>query len=262
MYCSFRMAQLFVAGCIAAALLLTLSGCTSKPNSSTSTATAAAAAAVTTVAPQNDFDGGTYCVQTFLQGPGPAQPLHFSNKITVSDPSAKSKDFEADLSGDSIQLVHHDRWLATEDDRKFFEESSRFADPKIIQRVINNGFAEETVTNHPTRSDEVGWRSVTTSIAQGGTPWSLFLYKPPVSRVGTENVNGFDTLKYTVDTTHQSAPEKSASLLRNVADYNITGTAWVLKDRNCVLQYDITDQEMGKDGKGRTTHYEGSVTKK
>jgi hypothetical protein len=40
------------------------------------------------------------------------------------------------------------------------------------------------------------------------------------------------------------------------------GTAWVLKDGNCVLQYNIDYQETGKDGKVSKTHYEGTVTKK
>lgn len=256
MFASLHRERFSVAGWLALGLMLAFSGCTSKPKAHASRDTA------TTQAANDDFDGGTYCAQTFLQGPAPAQPLHFSNKITESDPSLKSKDFEADLAGDSVDLVHRDKWLATDDDRKFFQESARFADPKIIQRVINNGVAEETVTNHALRSDEVGWRGVTMSISQGGTPWGLFLYKPTVSRVGEETVNGFDTIKYAVDTTHESAMEKSASFLRGVADYNITGTAWVLKDHHCVLQYDITDEQTGKDGKAKTTHYEGTVLKK
>jgi hypothetical protein len=83
-----------------------------------------------------------------------------------------------------------------------------------------------------------------------------------VSRVGTENINGYDTIKYAVDTTHQSAVEKSAGMLRQLKDYNITGTAWVLKDAKCVLQYNIDDEQVGTDGKVSKTHYEGSVAKK
>ncbi|HZQ19272.1 MAG TPA: hypothetical protein VFA90_11150 [Terriglobales bacterium] len=242
---------------LAALTILLFVGCTSKSNPKTSED-----AKPTRAAQPGDFDGGTYCAQTFLQGPATAQPLHFSNKITESDQSLKSKDFQADLSGDSVDLVHRDTWLATDQDKKFFEETSKFTDPKIVRREINNGMAVETVTNHATRSDGVSWRGVVVSIAQGGTPWGLFIYKPMVSRVGDEAVNGFDTVKYAVDTTHESSTDKSASLLRNLADYNITGTAWVLKNMNCVLQYDITDERTGTDGKVNKTHYEGAVTKK
>lgn len=178
-------------------------------------------------------------------------------------PSLKSKDYEADLAGDALDVVHHDQWLATEQDRQFFAESRRFDDPKIIVRAIQNGTAEETVTNHYTRSDESGWRMASTSLAQGGTPWNLFVSKPTVNRVGTENVNGYDTVKYAVDTTHDSQTDKAALLMTGqLKDYNITGTAWVLKDANCVLQYNLDFEQDGKDGKVSKTHYEGTITKK
>jgi hypothetical protein len=249
----------FVPAALTAFTFLVFSGCTStKPKPKPSEE------ARPTQASQQagDFDGGTYCAQTFMQGPASAQALHFSNNITESDQTLKSKDFQADLSGDTLDLVHRDTWQATEQDKKFFEETRRFTDPKIVRREINNGVAEETITNHATRSDDVSWRGIVNSVVQGGTPWGLFLYKPMVSRVGDEAVNGYDAVKYAVDTTHESSTDKSASVLRNLADYNITGTAWVLKTGNCVLQYDITDERTSTDGKVRRTHYVGTVTKK
>jgi hypothetical protein len=203
------------------------------------------------------FDGGTYCVQTFLEGPATAEPLHFSNKVTESDPTLRSKDFEADLAGNTLDIVHHDHWLATDDDRKFFEQSRKFDDRKLIARDIRDGFADETVTNHISRSDEVGWRGGVISITQGGTPWSLFLGKPPVARFGTESVNGFETIKYSVDTTQQSQSDKFALPMSR-----ITGTAWVLRNPSCVLQYDLEFDQIGKDGKVSKTHFEGVITQK
>jgi hypothetical protein len=240
-------------------LLLALAACTSKPSPVRRDKR-------NPVGPTNNtadhFDGGSYCVQNFIEGAAPAQPLHLSNQITESDQTLKSKDFQADLSGDTLDIVHRDQWLATDDDRKFFAEMQKFTDPKIVVRSINNGVAEETVTNHVSRSDQVGWRGGVVSIAQGGTPWGVFLYKPPVTRVGDENVNGYATTKYLVDTTHESEGEKSAGFLRRLKDYNITGTAWVLKDANCILKYDINDEQVGKDGSTKNTHYAGTVTKK
>jgi hypothetical protein len=243
--------------------LVTVVGCTSKTKQESTTKVNTPQSTAANAPSDDHFDGGTYCAQTFLQGPPPAQLLHFSNKVTESDPSSKSKDFEADLSGDTADLIHHDKWLATDEDRKFFEESRKFEDPKVIVRTIKDGIAEETVTNHATRSDGVSWRGIVTGIAQGGTPWNLFVSKPPVKRVGTENVNGFDTVKYAVDTTQQSATDKSAlKMFSRLQDYNITGTAWILPDSNCVLQYDIDYVETGQDGKVSKTHYDGTVTKK
>ena len=239
--------------------ILAACACTSKPKSTPSSSTST----TTTAASANHFDGGTYCAQTFLQAPAPAQPLHFSNQIVESDPSAKSKDFQADYAGDAVDLIHRDKWLATDEDRKFFQESAEFDDPKVITRAISNGIAVETVTNRATRSDGVSWRGVVTSIAQGGTPWHLFVDKPPVSPVGSETVNGFETTKYAIDTTHEDKIDKGALLAFNhLQNYDIVGTAWVLKDPPCVLQYNIDYSETTKDGKVSKTHYEGSVTKK
>lgn len=251
---------------ITAALAIALAGlclvaCASKQK--TETPQNAPSPAQSNAPADNHFDGGTYCAQTLLQGPAPAQPLHFSYKVTESDQSLKSKDYEADLAGDNVDLVHQDTWLATDEDRKFFQETAKFDDPKVVTRVIKDGIAEETTRNHATRSDAVGWRGITTGMAQGGTPWNLFLNKPPVSRTGTENVNGFETIKYSVDTTKQDAIDKGAlRAFAHLQDYNITGTVWVLKDANCVLQYDIAYEETSNDGKSRKTHYEGAVTKK
>lgn len=257
--CSFQISLASVI--VATALLFALSACSSKPKGSEETA-AKPGPARAAAASSDQFDGGTYCAQTFMQGAAPAQPLHFSYKVTESDPTHKSKDFEADLAGDTMDLVHTDTWLATDADRKFFQETSGTVDPKMIKRTIDNGVAEETITNHAMRSDEVGWSGIVLSVTQGGTPWGLFVLKPAVSRVGEEKVNGYDTVKYTVDTSKESDMDKSADTLRGMKDYNITGTAWVLKDAKCVLQYDITDQQIGKDGKSRSTHYQGSMTKK
>jgi len=243
--------------------LITLSACTSKPNSPLTSRTPTSQNAPIAAASANSFDGGSYCVQTFLEGPSPALALHFSNQVVASDPTAKSKDFQADYAQDAVDLVHRDRWLATEQDKQFFEESKKFTDPKIILRTIDNGFAEETVTTHAARSDQINWRGVITGIAQGGTPWNLFVAKPKVNPVGPDNVNGFETIKYTVDTTQQGLTDKAAlTAFGKLQNYEIVGTAWVLKDGNCVLQYNIDYQETGKDGKVRKTHYEGTVKKK
>jgi hypothetical protein len=117
-------------------------------------------------------------------------------------------------------------------------------------------------TNQYTRADESAWRAGANGAALGVAPWGLFVNKPPVTRVGAENVNGYETIKYAVDTTHQSQLDKSALLLANGSkDYNITGTAWATKDTNCILQYVIDFQQDSKDGKVSKTHYEGAVTK-
>jgi hypothetical protein len=234
-------------------LLLAAPACTSKDSKRTDEDKSNQSTRVTNPL-ERQLDGGSYCVQTMTQGPPVAQPLHFSNKENESDGS--SKDFEADLVGDTFDRTINERHPATDEDRKFNADFPKLATP------INNGFAESTRTIHYTRSDQSGWREGGNGIALGGTPWGLFIFKPRVTRAGAETINGYDTIRYTVDTTHESELDKSAGLLRLLKDYNITGTAWALKDANCVLQYNIDDERVGKDGKVSKTHYEGTVTKK
>ena len=256
----YRGVKLNLAALAALTIVLALVACSSKPKSRGRNATQAASKEDSS---QNHFDGGTYCIQNFLQGPPPAQPLHFSYKITASDPSSKTKDYEADLASDTLDVTYHERWLATDEDRAQLSETRKFDDPKSVIREIKDGYMEGTFINHYSRSDQSQWRMAATSLAQGGTPWNLFLSKPTVNRIGAENLGGYDTVKYSVDTTHDSQTDKAALMMfAMLKDYNITGNAWILKDANCVLQYSLDYQEQSQDGKASQTHYEGTITKK
>lgn len=200
------------------------------------------------------IDGGSYCVQTLTQGPPLSAPLHFSNKETESDGS--SKDFESDLTGDKLDVTIHERHPATDFDRELNTVKG------VVPTPIRDGFAESVRTNHFTRSDASGWTMGANSIVLGASPWQLFINKPTVTQVGPDSLAGYDTVKYAVDTTHQDKMDKAALLAAGrLKDYNITGTAWVLKDKNCILQYAIDFEQDEPDGKVRKTHYEGGVTK-
>jgi hypothetical protein len=201
------------------------------------------------------LDGGTYCVQTLEQGQPVSAPLHFSNKVSQSDGSLKT--FEADLTADKFDVTVHERRPATDLDRELN------AGKGVGPTPIVNGFAESIRTNHYSRSDASEWNMAATMVVQAGTPWGLFIEKPPVTEVGTENINGFETIKYAIDTTHQSHLEKSPMLVgEEIKDFNIIGTAWELKEKNCILQYAIDYEQEGKDGAIGKTHYEGAVAKK
>jgi hypothetical protein len=181
-------------------------------------------------------------------------PLHFSNKEVESDGS--SKDFESDLAGDKLDVTIHERHPATDFDREL--NTVKGVEPTPIR----DGFAESVRSNHFARSDASGWTMGANSVVLGVTPWGLFINKPTVTELGPENVSGFDTIKYAVDTTHQSEMDKAALLVAGkLKDYNITGTAWVLKDKSCILQYAIDFEQDEKDGKVSKTHYEGGVAR-
>jgi len=203
---------------------------------------------------ERQLDGGSYCVQTLAQGPPLASPIHFSNKETQSDGS--SKDFESDLAGDKLDVTVHERHPATDFDRELNTVKGSQPIP------IHDGFAESVRTNHFTRSDASGWNMGANSVVLGVTPWSLFVDKPTITPAGAENIGGFDTTKYSVDTRQESTMDKAALLAAGrLKDYNIIGTAWVLKNKNCILQYTIDFEQDESDGKTKKTHYEGGVTK-
>jgi hypothetical protein len=234
--------------------VLLLAACTTKPSHSEKAKESSGATHVTNPL-ERQFDGGSYCVQTLIQGPPPSQPLHFSNKVNESDGS--SKDFEADLSGDTLDQTISERHPATDMDRELAKL------PGATLLLTSAGFAESTQVNHYRRADQAGWRVGGNGMALGGTPWGLFISKPTVTQVGTEVVNGYETVKYSVDTSHQSQLDKSPLLMSSqLKDYSISGSAWVLKDANCVLQYNIDFEQDGKDGTVKKRHYEGTVTKK
>jgi hypothetical protein len=236
-----------------AVLLLTAQGCTSR--SSKRTQEDKTNRSTRTNNPlERQLDGGSYCVQTITQGPPVSTPIHFSNKENESDGSAK--DFEADLSGDTFDLTIHERHPATDLDRQLNDV------PGGTPISIHDGFAENTRTNHYTRADAPGWRVGANSVVLGATPWGLFVNKPIVTRVGTESINGYETIKYAVDTTHQSQLDKSPLLIAGgLKDYNITGTAWAAQDTDCILQYVIDFEKDGKDGTVSKIHYQGGITK-
>jgi hypothetical protein len=214
-----------------------------------------------TVAGGDHFDGGTYCVQALPQAPSMPQAVHFSNKQNGSD--GTSKDFESDLAGDKLDVTFRERRHATADDRPVTAAAVNNGPIHVpaITITVADGYTETVRTSHFERSDPHDWAMGTTLVAQAGTPWGLFIYKPDVTKVGTESISGFETTKYAVDTTHQSQLEKAAGLMGQLKDYNIVGNAWVAKQNSCVLQYQIDYEEDAKDGTVQKVHYEGGVTK-
>lgn len=199
--------------------------------------------------------GGTYCLDTFSHGTAPAQPLHFSYK--KNETNGSFTDFEGDLSGDNLDSSVHEKRPATDVDREMSNVKGATPTP------IVDGFVDTTRTNHFIRSNASDWSMGSGGAVQAFTPWSLFISKPEVKQVGTENIAGFDAVKYSVDTSHQSQLEKSPlTIMGGLKDYTIKGNAWVEKSHECILQYTIDYEEDGKDGTVTKTHFEGTTAKK
>jgi hypothetical protein len=184
-----------------------------------------------------------------MKTPVPA-PVHFAYKRNDSEGVTKS--FEGDLTANTMDLI-------------FF--SRQPADPDLVSSPggynVHDGVADFTNTTHYTRSDEHQWLIAPTMPVQSAAPWGEFVAKPSIQRAGQESVNGFDTIKYTVDTTHQNSTDKAGARMGlNAKNYDITGTVWVAKDAGCILQWLIDSQTDFNDGKVNKTHYEGTISRK
>ena len=198
--------------------------------------------------------GGTYCLETFAQASPLANKVHFSYKETQSDGSFK--DYEGDLAGDNIDSSVHEKRVAGDMDREMAK------DPKLGAPPVVDGFVDTNRSLHSTRSDRSGWSMGSGGQVQAFTPWGLFIAKPNVKQVGTENVAGFDAVKYSVDTDGQGQLEKMPlTLSGGLKDYTIKGNAWVDAKQECILQYSIDYDEVLKDGTQKKTHYEGTTTR-
>jgi hypothetical protein len=233
-------------------LLLFAQACTSRHAQETRTSDKQAANTARAI--ERQFDGGSYCIQTIINGPAVTTPLHFSYKQDSSD--GTSKDYEADLAGDKFDLKIQTRHPATDLDRELNAVPGAKAVP------VQDGFADSLQTNHYKRSNPHDWALAANLMVTEAAPWQLFIAKPEVTQVGAEDVSGYETLRYTVDTSRQSPTDKAAAIAGwNLKDYNITGSVWATKDTGCILQYAINLEKTNKDGKVDRTHYQGAVTK-
>ncbi|HEV2616995.1 MAG TPA: hypothetical protein VGU63_10340 [Candidatus Acidoferrales bacterium] len=99
----------------------------------------------------------------------------------------------------------------------------------------------------------------------GPVPWhgELVAGQDAARTQGTENVNGYDTLKYAIDTANEPAAQKATfDELLLVKNYKIKGTAWVTSGTGCLVKYFIDFEQDAKDGSVKRTHFEGNVAKK
>jgi hypothetical protein len=236
---------------ISTAALISATGCKSH---STVKAEAERSSSVNSPAPPTQPVGGTYCLETFAQGPAQASTVHFSYKQNKGDGSFK--DYEGDLSGDKLDSSVHEKQVATDMDRELAQLKNAPGPPVV------DGFVETKRPLHETRDDRSGWSMASGGQVQAFTPWGLFIAKPNVKQVGTESLAGFDAIKYSVDTDGQSQLDKiPLTMAGGLKDYTIKGTAWVDSKQQCILQYNIDYQEVKKDGTERKTHYEGQTTR-
>jgi hypothetical protein len=156
-------------------------------------------------------------------------PFHWSYGKIV--PPLTNADWEADVTPDSITGT-------------FIDSSGK--------RAI-----------HGVRADGTSWNTAV-SVLTAPLPASTFALVTNSSatvRLGAENVNGENTIKYAIDTTHAKGSE--VGLIKNVLGANgfIKGAAWVTRD-GCPVKFVVDVAQYNTDGTVRKEHYEANVTQR
>lgn len=213
-----------------AALLLmaaVLFGCNpASPGKTSSADTAAQAPVAAGVTESNDPGISLQCMANRIEK-APA-PFHWSfKKVVTPDTGA---DWEADVTADAIAGTLID--------------------------------SSGTRTIHGTRSDTTSWNTAV-MILTGPLPASTFALVDSSSateRIGTEEINGANTIHYAIDTSQEAAAD--ASLIKSVLGTNgsIKGSVWVTQT-GCPVKFVLDVQQFLRDGSVQKEHYEENVTK-
>jgi hypothetical protein len=168
------------------------------------------------------------CVVARLQNPPEA--FHYSFK---NDGSPHFVDDEADVTPQVI-------------DGSFKSNASDVSKPPITGKV------------HAERSDSNGWRMAAGSLSGiMGLAGAGGLISQNAVREGTDKVNGYGTIKYSVDTTRGNSPG-TATLLG--AGGFLKGPAWVTPE-GCPVKMSL-DDEIHQGGGVEKDHYEEAIIKK
>lgn len=211
----------------AASLLLAFAfGCNSAPPAGGQKNSPGLPAAAVTASSRNDDSGiNLQCAADRIQK-APA-PFHWSFKKAV--PPMTNADWEADVMPDSIAGTLID--------------------------------SSGTRAIHGVRSDSTSWNTAVLALT-GPLPASTFALVSNSSatvRASAEDVNGEETIKYTIDTSHATSGE--TALIRNVLGKEgyVKGTAWVTA-RGCPVKFVLDVEQHNNDGSVQKEHYEANVT--
>lgn len=168
------------------------------------------------------------CVGARLQNPPEA--FHYSFK---NDGSPHFVDDEADVTPQVI-------------DGSFKSNASDVTKPPITGKV------------HAERSDSNGWQMAAGSLSGiMGLAGAGGLISQNAVREGTDKVNGYDTIKYSVDMTRGNSP--GTDILLGAGGF-LKGTAWVTSE-GCPVKMSLED-EIHQGGSVEKDHYEEAIVKK
>jgi hypothetical protein len=216
---------------IAGALSIVMAlGCnSSSPGAAEKISSSAPATTVASIAASGSNNPGIdlQCAANHIQK-APA-PFHWSfKKVVTPDTNA---DWEANVTADSIAGT-----------------------------LIDSSGARAI---HGVRSDSTSWNTAVL-VLTGPLPASTFALvdnSSATTRMGAQDVNGEDTIKYAIDTSQDTPPD--ASLIKSMLGENgfVKGAAWVTR-QGCPIKFVLDVEQHNNDGTVQKEHYEENVTKR
>jgi len=136
----------------------------------------------------------------------------------------------------------------------------------ITPQSIDGSFTNDAGTQlfHGVRSDQQSWQSAMagiTGISGMSSTVALVNHGSAMVREGNEKVNGYDTIRYSIDTSRGDAAE--AALYRNTLGPGgfEKGTAWVT-DKGCPVKISLDSELHLNNGSVDKVHYEEAMVKK
>jgi hypothetical protein len=210
---------------VPALALLTLTACSSGTPSKTPEAEKPAPAAAKANGPRIDLN----CPIARMQKP--PDSFHYSFK---REGTPEFVDDEADVTPQTL-------------DGFFKTNMNDVTKPPITSKV------------HAVSSNQDDWQFATGSLSGMMALAGLgnFIDEGAV-REGTDEVNGYDTTKLSVDTTRVDA---SLTVFMLGTGGFVKGTAWVTSD-GCPVKMMLDEEEKGNDGSVTKTHFEENIIKK
>jgi hypothetical protein len=175
--------------------------------------------------------GASLCLQQMIKNP--PGPLHLSFAERSSDNHASS--VVADVTPATVDYT---------------------------RRETNNG-QTTTTTKHLARA-QMSEMELDFAV-MSPVPWhgELVAAQDAAKSAGEQSVDGYNTLKYSIDTANEPPSQKAVfDSLMAVNDYKIAGTAWVTSDSGCLVKWAIDLEQDAKNGSVKKTHFEGDVSRK
>jgi hypothetical protein len=173
-----------------------------------------------------DPDVNLNCVVEHIQNPPEA--FHYSYKKASSSPL----DEEADIT------------------------------PQSIDGTFSNGGFSGSF--HGSRSDADSWQTAQShlmGIAGMSSAVAIVNHRSAIVREGSEKVNGYDTVKYSIDTVHgNSAEEGLYRIVLGDGGFE-RGTVWVTA-QGCPVKFILTSELHSRNGSVDKVQYEEAMVKK